>query len=800
MEKTEITLKQSMAGSRQYAKVEPASKKERQALPWGDVARIALLWGLGFLWGRMELLQLLHPMGMAYLSMFFGEGILFWAIFSSVAMATFATSPLKAGAALAAALAVQLTLGRFVEREERLKKALLGAFSMALAGVFFALSQGGSHFYFAIGAVETALVLGLSLFGQQAVFFLWEKRRIPAPTREEAAGLTLVIGIGLTGLQGLPIAFFSQFLLAFFLSFFILLSVWKEGIGGGAAAGVLIGFLFYVTGIGNATLLATLALSGLLAGAVRDAGRAVSGLVQLATPIVFFFYAGGVAPTSLLAGGWLMGVLCYTIMPKNLLFRLIGGRQEMVAAKDVYTKKCEAVEEKLARFSKAFTSLADVFVQQKDESGRQDVSLLMDRIAEESCNGCGMAHYCWEEELYQTYSILFSALSHCESKGRATVAQFPEGFQKTCVRKDLLLEQVNKAYDGYRRDQIWKGQLDECRDLVGQQMRSVSEILLELSGQMKIGEIFLEQQARLIREECTKKGIRLREIQVTQEKNGHGRAVKLTMRSCGGKAVCKEGILPAVRKVLGTPMVLQDAQTCQCGADGICRLSILEAPSFALTTAVAFRSAEEGDVCGDASACMETEDGTSLMALSDGMGHGASAAEESRTAIELLEQFTQAGFQRELAIRMINSALLLRKGDESYATLDICAVDLFDGRAEFVKLGAVSSFISREGRIFSITSNTLPAGIMKQVTVERNDMLLKDGDMVILMTDGVTDALGGEIFAAGWLKDKLSENAFSNPQDVAEFLLNEASAVCKEDKRDDMTVLAGRFWKRRKGA
>lgn len=40
---------------------------------------------------------------------------------------------------------------------------------------------------------------------------------------------------------------------------------------------------------------------------------------------------------------------------------------------------------------------------------------------------------------------------------------------------------------------------------------------------------------------------------------------------------------------------------------------------------------------------------------------------------------------------MINSALLLRRGEEAYATLDICHVNLFDGHAEFIKLGAVAS-------------------------------------------------------------------------------------------------------------
>ncbi len=219
-----------------------------------------------------------------------------------------------------------------------------------------------------------------------------------------------------------------------------------------------------------------------------------------------------------------------------------------------------------------------------------------------------------------------------------------------------------------------------------------------------------------------------------------------------------------------------------------------------MTTATAFLSAQENQPVGDTTAFLETEKGMALMAVSDGMGQGSGAAEESRTAIELLEQFTEAGFERDLAVKMINSALLLRKGEETYATLDICAVDLFDGRAEFIKLGAVSSYISRGGRILTVTAHTLPAGILQQVQIVKNEMLLKDGDMVFLLTDGITEALGGENLTAGWLKDKLEKFPLSNPQDAADYILKEAQKELRNGQKDDMTVLAGRFWKKRKGA
>ena len=183
------------------------------------------------------------------------------------------------------------------------------------------------------------------------------------------------------------------------------------------------------------------------------------------------------------------------------------------------------------------------------------------------------------------------------------------------------------------------------------------------------------------------------------------------------------------------------------------------------------------------------------MAVSDGMGTGEKAAAESKAAIELLEQFAAAGFSRELAVQLINSALLLRRAEENYATLDICSVDLYDGQAEFIKLGAVASFICRGNRVISVYAHTLPAGILEQVRVEKNDMRLKDGDLILLLTDGITDAFGGERQTAQWLEEKFLPQGFANPQDAADFILQAAQEHCQKEP-DDMTVQAARFWKK----
>lgn len=795
MEKTEITL--------EYTEEHPAfgkailpKKPPKKSFPWKTVGQTVCFCLLGYFWGRGEVLQILHPMGLGYLSAFFGEGWLFWPVWFMVGIGSFSAVPLKAGAGLAAAAAIQLTLGRFVGREEYGKKALLGSFAVALAGIFYAISRQGLGFYFALAAMESSLVLAVSFLLQKGLSALLAQERYLILTREETISFVLLAGGTLAGMATLQRGLQQSFL-PMAAAFCLLLAARQEGIGGGAAAGVFLGFLLFVCGGVDMPLFIALSLGGMLAGCVRDFGRAASALAMVLSPCVFLFYIDAEKLQPFWLGGLCGGAVLFCLFPQRVLEKISGARATESPA-DRYTKMKEMTEEKLLGCAAAFDALAKTFRRQEERMEKGRVSRLVDTIAGKVCQGCGLAHYCWEEELYRTYSMAFSALSACEEKGRLQKADLPPYFQETCPRLENFTEMVNEVYEIYRRDQVWGSRLSECRELVGQQMQAVGEIMQTLSGQMELDCIFLEGMEDALTAALKKQGFHPQKVLVTEEKSGRGRQVRITLPACGGKGVCRDKILPLVKKILDCPVVLLEEGTCAVDAEGrFCALHFREEPVFAIHTATAFAPAEEGRPTGDAAAFLETEKGRALLALSDGMGTGAEAAKESRVAIELLEQFTEAGFDRELSVKMINSALLLRRGEETYATLDICEIDLFNGHAEFVKLGAVASYIWRNDRVISLRATTLPAGILKQVIPETNEMLLKDGDMLFLVTDGITDALGGEEKTAGWLKGKLLAFPVANPEDAAEYILQEAKKERKDDRRDDMTVLAGRFWKKR---
>ena len=118
-------------------------------------------------------------------------------------------------------------------------------------------------------------------------------------------------------------------------------------------------------------------------------------------------------------------------------------------------------------------------------------------------------------------------------------------------------------------------------------------------------------------------------------------------------------------------------------------------------------------VSGDRGSYFKTDSGVLCVILSDGMGTGSEAAKESAEIVGILEKFLRSGADPAVAMKLLNSVMLLRGGDDSwgYATVDLMCVDLFSGETCFYKYGAAPSYVMNSGRIRRIKGETLAAGL-----------------------------------------------------------------------------------------
>ncbi len=85
---------------------------------------------------------------------------------------------------------------------------------------------------------------------------------------------------------------------------------------------------------------------------------------------------------------------------------------------------------------------------------------------------------------------------------------------------------------------------------------------------------------------------------------------------------------------------------------------------------------------------------------------------ESTLVVDLLEKLLEAGFSRESALKLMNSAMVISAGEESYSTVDFATIDMYTGELELTKTGAAPSFIKSGKQVSVIENESLPAGSM----------------------------------------------------------------------------------------
>ena len=133
-------------------------------------------------------------------------------------------------------------------------------------------------------------------------------------------------------------------------------------------------------------------------------------------------------------------------------------------------------------------------------------------------------------------------------------------------------------------------------------------------------------------------------------------------------------------------------------------------------------------ISGDNYTCTTEENGQFFMCLSDGMGSGLEACQESEGIVDTLEQLVEAGFSGETAARMVNSVLNLKTKNGRFSTVDISMVDLYSGMCHFLKAGAATTFIKRDHWVEAISSTSLALGLVQQADFESSTKKLYEGD------------------------------------------------------------------------
>ncbi len=338
-------------------------------------------------------------------------------------------------------------------------------------------------------------------------------------------------------------------------------------------------------------------------------------------------------------------------------------------------------------------------------------------------------------------------------------------------------------------------QMLEGKEALVYQLEETARYFREMEASLKREQYLTEAEKRELVFFLRRYHIKAREVE-TAHRPGKGREISLRLRC---DSVKKTMSLRLAERLLSE--AVQFPVKASCPGRGYLSeeeqyIVFKEQPDYYCLTGVARMVKEEQQVSGDSFSFFYENEGELAMILSDGMGSGEAAEQESESVLLLLEQMLSAGFREETAIRLINSVLALRAEQNSFATLDISRINLYGGTCEFIKIGGAATYIKRGKWLECVEAKTLPIGMLQQVDYDFLVKKLYDGDYIIMMSDGVLDAVP-ERERAEFLQQIIGEEPGQNPQVIAGRILNASLLLQNFEPRDDMTVLVGGVFKQK---
>lgn len=641
---------------------------------------------------------------------------------------------------------------------------------------------------------------------------------------EEVMGTSLLLAISVCAFGDFSIFGFS---IKNILSILIVLILgWKNGMLIGATSGVTIGVTLGIIGGSEPILVASYAISGMIAGLFNRLGKVGVVIGFILGNIALTYVENGNTVPIILIQEILIAFLGLLAVPKKVKIDIADfyGREKLLpeatgislTENDDTIFKLNSMSEAISDMAKSYQEAASTVVSEEDlkEQELSNEQIFQDELKinlqeiednmlyeeiEENQNGIvdDIFHHLLQKEVITEKELVAILEEH-----NNYLVGFYEKNEQVIEDVSKMIKAINSAYRMSKLNFVWKKKMEESKKTVSSQLEGVSQAISHLADEMKED---IEQedpfatQKQEIQALLKEKNINIEQIKIKQT-NTDKYFIEVYTKLCdeidGTKCDIKK-ISKILTKVLKDKFLIQNQE---CGLrenKPQCKFTYMSDDKYKLQVGVASATKADSPVSGDSHIETKLEDGKYLVAISDGMGSGPEAMKSSKIAIKMLERLLKAGFEKEVSMQLINSTLAATSKEDMYATLDIQILDLFSGNMEFMKNGACPTFLKRNGEVQLLKSITLPAGVLDRDDLIVYDYDLQEGDIVVMCSDGIIEANSEYLNKELWVKYLLEDISSDDAQQIANIILEEAIDSDYGRQKDDMTVLVSRISKRK---
>jgi len=413
----------------------------------------------------------------------------------------------------------------------------------------------------------------------------------------------------------------------------------------------------------------------------------------------------------------------------------------------------------------------------------------------------------WEMEEYCDMITGQELIGHYRGK-KAADKRFREEELRTAQVSDLCrrkllnyadtFNELSRSYDGEfqpvwndRQRLLSEKRLWENRQIIREHLTEMAKIMTEVASEVVCFYPMEEKKKRMITAALKEEGIRVENPSYLPRTTGK-QAVVLTLSTEIKGGISAEEVADMLSVLLDRRMQLSLASPCRVDREPH-SFVLEEEAGFQVLTGFSRAIKENETISGDNFAVLEAEKGRVTVMLSDGTGSGEKAGKDSERVLDLMEKMIEAGYSIDGAVNLVNTALFITGEDRNHPTLDICDIDLYKGMCQLRKAGGAVTFLKREEEVEQLKGGTLPLGIFQQVEIPSIERQLQDGDYLIMVSDGVIDALKSRDYE-NTLEEAISGIREQNPGEIAEKILRMVICAGGGHILDDMTVGVIGIW------
>ena len=478
--------------------------------------------------------------------------------------------------------------------------------------------------------------------------------------------------------------------------------------------------------------------------------------------------------------------LVFAVVPTSVyrhIHDFCSGSAERYLSKSVAQKVGDTVSRRLYRLSDIFMSMKQAFFTMSAGSvtTEQAERAIVKQCSESVCRDCGNRAKCWRSDIAQTEQSLLQ-LSECAVKrGKCTILDVPQALSVKCDRVSAVLSEVNAQAQSYRAYRERAEQADNGKTLLGEQMGGVSNLLMQLASDCKNRTGYDNTREKELIDSLVFHNVLCSGAVVAQQKE-----IVTVVLTVAKNDIDNETIEKVVSNVIKQNMTIERIESTE-SATWV-NVFLYVRPRYSVTFGVSSVAKDGNEISGDTHSVTRTDNGKCIVALCDGMGSGDKAEQMSATSISLVESFYRAGFDNDTILSCVNK-LLVGSGNEIFCAVDVVVLDLYNGLADFIKLGACAGLVKNDGKVEIVSGSSLPLGVLEEMKPSITKKALVGGDMVVLLSDGVADCFKDPVALAR----VFSEVSLNVPQSISDVILNKALKLCNNKPADDMTVVVAKI-------